>query len=798
MYPLGDNFKLKVNPTTNQKNIIRGNKYRISILTERLIRFEYNESGIFEDLPTEFAWNRNFPDVNYSIKQDSKFLEITTSYFKISYTKEKSFKGSKISPDSNLKVEILNSNSVWYYGHPEVKNYGAPSSEINSSNSKIKFSKSLYSLDGFASFNDSNSKVVEEDGTLRERKEKEIDIYLFAYLKDFTKALKDYFYLTGYPALIPRYALGNWWSRHLAYDDNSLKKLIDNFERKNVPLSIFLLDNDWHTQIEGKEAGFTFNKKLFAAPYEMISYVHNKGIKLGLSVNPTEGFYSNDEFYQQAKKYLQADEKGTIPFNALSPRFIDVYLKLYIHPLDALEVDFYWIKNSSKTTDEELTMLKHYHIYDMMRNYKRRPMILAKGTSLASHRYPVLYAGKTTVSWDSLALMPFYNLNATNIGVTFWSHDIGGYYKGIEDNELYIRFVQLGTFSPILKFGSDGGKYYKREPWRWGVKTYTIVKDYLTLRHQLIPYLYSEAYKYHKFGDPMLIPLYYKYPEMYDDDRYSKEYYFGSELFIAPITKKKDYTMDRSIHKMYIPEGVWYDFVTGKKFPGGKDYVGFFKDQDYPVFAKAGAIIPLAISEKINDTNPPQNMEIHVFPGRSNSYNIYEDDGTTDLYLKDYYLLTNIEYNYSVNDYKLVMKSVEGKSGIVPDTRHYKFRFRNTKEPSKISVTFNGSPLRFMTYVDINDYVVEIPEVNSIGNITINLQGDNLEVSAMRIVNDDIAEIISDLQIETEIKNSLDKVLFGELSNKKKRIEIRKLKAKGLDKKYMKLFLKLLEYVDEV
>ena len=65
---------------------------------------------------------------------------------------------------------------------------------------------------------------------------------------------------------------------------------------------------------------------------------------------------SNDEFYQQAKKYLQADEKGTIPFNALSPRFIDVYLKLYIHPLDALEVDFYWIKNSSKTTDEELTM----------------------------------------------------------------------------------------------------------------------------------------------------------------------------------------------------------------------------------------------------------------------------------------------------------------------------------------------------------------------------------------------------------------------------------------------------------
>ena len=798
MYPLGDNFKLKINPIANSKNVVKGDRYRITILSERLIRFEYNESGVFEDLPTEFAWNRNFPEVKYDIKQDSRFLEITTFYFKISYTKEKNFRGSKFSPESNLKVEVLNSNSVWYYGHPEAKNYGSPFSEVNNKEGKIKFAKSLYSLDGFASFDDSNSKVIEEDGTIRDRKEKELDIYVFAYLKDFSKALKDYFNLTGYPSLIPRYALGNWWSRNLEYNDESLKKLIDTFERKNIPLSILLLDNDWHNKLDNTEAGFTFNKKLFAAPYEMISYVHNKGIRLGLSVNPTDGFYPNDEFYNQAIKYLPKDNNGVIPFNVLAPRWIDVYLKLYIHPLDALEVDFYWIKNGTKTTSTELNMLKHYHMYDMMRNYKRRPMILANGTSLAAHRYPVLYAGKTTVGWDTLALMPFYNLNATNIGVSFWSHDIGGYYKGIEDNELYIRFVQLGTFSPILKFGSDGGKYYKREPWRWGVKTYTIVKDYLTLRHQLIPYLYSEAYKYHKFGDPMLIPLYYKYPEMYDDDRYSKEYYFGSEFFIAPIIKKKDYTMNRSIHRMYIPEGVWYDFVTGKKFPGGKDYVGFFKDQDYPVFAKAGAIIPMANNETLNDTNPPQNMEIQIFPGRSNSYNIYEDDGTTDLYLKDFYLLTNIEYNYSVSDYKLIMKSVEGKSGIVPENRHYKFRFRNTKEPSNISVTFNGSPIRFMTYVDLNDFVVEIPEVKSIGNLSINLKGDNLEVNAMRIVNDDIAEIISDLQIETEIKNELDKILFGDLSNKKKRIEIRKLKNKGLDKKYMKLFLKLLEYVDEV
>jgi len=798
MYPLGEHFKLKINSNVNPKNVIKGEKYRISILSESLVRFQYNEMGVFEDSPTEFAWNRDFGETSFNVKQDSRYLEITTSYFKITYIKEKPFKGSNLSPASNLKVDVLNSDNSWYYGHPEIKNFGAPAKDLSSFDGRIKFMKSLYSLDGFVSIDDSKSKLIETDGTIRERKNKEIDIYLFVYLKDFSRCLQDYYKLTGYPSLIPRYALGNWWSRDIEYNDFSLKKLVDQFARKNIPLSILLLDNKWHVTNGKSESGFTFNKKLFVAPYEMISYVHNRGIRIGLSVNPYDGFLPIDEYYEQTKKYLTPDIKGVIPFNVLKPRHLDVYLKMYIHPLDALEIDFYWLKNNESTSLEELNVLKHYHMYDMKRNYKRRPMVLSKNSLIAAHRYPVLYSGKTKVGWDTLSLVPFYNLSSTNIGVSWWAHDIGGYYKGIEDSELYVRFVQLGTFSPIMKFGSDGGKYYKREPWRWGVKTYTIVKDYLTLRHQLIPYLYSEAYKYHKHGLPLLTPLYHKYLEHYDDERYRNEYYFGSELFISPIVKKKDYVMNRSIHRMFIPDGIWYDFVTGKKFPGGKDYVGFFKDQDYPVFAKAGAIIPLGISENINDTNPPQNMEIHIFPGRSNQFTLYEDDGITDLYLKDFYLLTSIEYEYSPNNYKLTMKALEGKSGIVPECRNYKFKFRNTKEAENISVLFNGNPVKFMTYLDGNDFIVEVSEVKSIGELTINCSGDNIEIDAVRIINDDIEEVISDLQIETDLKEKIDAVLFSDLAIKKKRIELRKLGNKGLEKKFVKLFLKLLEYINQI
>ena len=101
---------------------------------------------------------------------------------------------------------------------------------------------------------------------------------------------------------------------------------------------------------------------------------------------------------------------------------------------------------------------------------------------------------------------------------------------------------------------------------------------------------------------------------------------------------------------------MWYDFNTGKKFPGNNRYVAFYKDEDYPVFAKKGSIIPLAdLEENINVTNPPESMEIHVFPGQSNTYYLYEDDGVSSLYEQGYYIMTTIDYNYLQNNYTITL-----------------------------------------------------------------------------------------------------------------------------------------------
>lgn len=802
MYQLGEQFRIdQASGKAKAANIFQGEKYRITVLTERLVRLEYSESGIFEDRPTELIWHRDFPVVPVAKKEDTRFLELVTKYFKLSYVKNRPFDGGKVNSMGNLKIELLNSDRIWYYNHPEARNYGAPNFSLDNNKGKLKLKKGLYSTDGFVSIDDSKSMIFTEEGNLLPREGKQIDLYVFFYLKDFALCLKDYFMLTDFPSLIPRYALGNWWSKNEAYDDLSLKKLVDQFHEKKIPLSVLLLDKDWHRrqyQEQLVDTGFTWNEELFKSPPNMISYLHSAGIRLGININPFEGIYPFDENYEKVATYLAKDERGIVPFNALDPRTIDVYLKLLIHPLDAYGVDFYWIDSDDRHSALSLWALNHYQFYDMKRNFKRRPMVLTRNPEIASHRYPVLYSGKTIVSWDTLKLIPFHNESATNIGVSYWSHDIGGYYRGVEDNELYTRYVQLGVFSPILKFGSDRGKYYKREPWRWGIKTYSIVRDYLNLRHRMIPYLYSEAYKYHKYGMPLIMPLYYKYPEFYDDVNYRNEYYFGSEFFISPIIRKKDYVMNRVIHKFFLPDGMWYDFVTGKKFPGGKEYVSFFRDEDYPVFAKAGSILTFGSNENLNDTTPPKKLEIQIFPGQNNTYMLYEDDGVSDLYRKGFYLLTSIDYNYLPNNYTVILRPLEGKSGIVPETRDYKFVFRNTKKADDVIIYEGGNPVESENYVVGPDFIVEVKNISTISQLTVNCKGKDIEIDAVRIINEDIETIISDAQIETVMKEKIDGILFSDLPIKKKRIEVRKLGRKGLERKFVRLFLKLLEYVEQV
>lgn len=803
MGKLLDQFMVKgyENAKSNDELIIKGKHYRISILSDILVRLEYSMDGKFEDRPTEFALDRNFIPPKFFIKNDKDYLTISTNYFKLEYQKEKPFYGTKLQPDINLRISLNNTDKVWYFGQAEARNFKGTAYSLDDTDGKVEYENGLYSTDGFVSIDDSNTLILNPDGTFVKRSDKRIDTYLFMYRKDFGFCLRDYFKLTGKPPLIPRYALGNWWFKNISYDTNMINNLVDEFKLHDIPLSVMLLNNDWHIKHEDTKCGFTFNYDLIENPVELCNNLHNKHIRLGVNVNPMAGISPSEIAYERFKEMANYTEDGVIPFNVYDPNIINAYFTELIKPLYDMGVDFFWIDYNDKKNTDALRILNRYHTDDFRRFFNKRALILSRNGMLASHRYPVLYSGETIVSWKNLHLIPEFNSKASNIGISFWSHDIGGYKSGIEDPELYMRFVQLGTYSPILRLSSDKSHYYKREPWNWDVKTYLVVKEYLILRHRLIPYIYTESYKYAKTGLPLIQPVYYRYPEIYDEIEYKNEYYFGSELFICPITSKKDSIMNRTVQRIFLPNGIWYDFKTGKKFVGGKRYVTFFEDEDYPVFAKQGTIIPMSILDEndYNNIDNPRKMEIHIFPGKSNTYKLYEDDGITLDYSKDKYCITDIDYNYQLNNYTVIIRPTGGTTSVIPEKRDYKIRFRNVRKPKDVVVYLGNEKYENYNFdIEGNDLVVNILDVLTNTQLSINCKGKDIEIEAERIINEDLDSILSDLQINTDLKEMVASTLFKDIDVSKKRIEIRKLKKKGLLPKYVNMFLKLLEYMAEL
>ncbi len=784
-----------------EQAVFRGANYRISVLSERLVRLEYSANGSFSDNLTTLVTNRSFKVPTFKVEQDEKYLVISTNYFNLQYLKNKPFIGPKFAPDNNLRVVLNGTDKVWFYGQAEARNFKGGAVSLDNYDGKISLEKGLYSTDGFVSVDDSNNFEIDASGFLVNPNPNKVDIYLFMYKRDFGLCLKDYFTLTGYPELIPRKLLGIWWNKERIYNFEDTKNLVKSFDRNSIPLSVLLLSEFWHIKDKSDynlyKTGFSFNRELFPNPLDFTSKMHDLGISVGVNIDPSEGIRKEEERYINFANELNLTDGATIPFNVMDRSFVSAFVKHVIVNLINQGIDIFWL--DYKKDLQGINALSYYFNRAFKKYKDRRIVALTRSPLVAPHKAGILYSGETFVSWNTLRFLPFYNSMAANNGVVWWSHDVGGFKGGVEDSELYLRYVEFSCFSPIFRFSSQRGMYYKREPWAWDVKTYTIAREYTLLRQRLIPYIYTESCNYSKLGRPIIQPIYYSYPEIYDEPDYRNEYYFGKELFIAPITKPMDKTMNRSIERLYLPKGVWYDFRNGKKFIGDKRYIAFYKEDEYPIFAASGAIIPLAnIDGQINDTSAPKSLEIDIFPGQSNSYKLYEDDGVSRMYQDGYYLVTAIDYNYMQNNYTVIIRPIDGKIGIVPRLRNYKIKFRNVKEADLVDVYVNGAKamLEMKTYEEDNNFVVEVFDVDTSKQLTINCKGRDIEIEAVRIINEDINSIITDLPISTKTKESIASIIFSDIDIKRKRIGIKKIK--GLDKRFIRMFIKLLEYISEI
>ena len=198
--------------------------------------------------------------------------------------------------------------------------------------------------------------------------------------------------------------------------------------------------------------------------------------------------------------------------------------------------------------------------------------------------------------------------------------------------------------------------------------------------------------------------------------------------------------------------------------------------------------------------NNPKELEIHVFPGQSNNYHLYEDDGETMAYLNGSYCITEFDYNYRKSNYTLIIRQIEGDGSVIPPTRNYKIVFRNTKKSENVVVNENENVISDIECEETdNDFIVKIKNVNTTSQIVINCYGEDIEIDSIKLLKDDIDSILFDLKINTILKDDIAQIMFSEeIPLGKKRIAIKKLRRKGLDPRSVKIFLKLLEYVEQV
>lgn len=156
---------------------------------------------------------------------------------------------------------------------------------------------------------------------------------------------KDYFTLTGYPPLIPKYALGLWWNRERIYSFEDTKTLAKLFKRNGIPLSVLLLSEFWHIKDKNNynlyRTGFSFNKELFPNPSEFINAMHNIGVRVGLNIDPVEGVRKEEDKYLSFANAFNVTDGSVIPFNALDKTFMENFVKNVIDVLLDLNIDVF-------------------------------------------------------------------------------------------------------------------------------------------------------------------------------------------------------------------------------------------------------------------------------------------------------------------------------------------------------------------------------------------------------------------------------------------------------------------------
>ncbi len=719
---LNERFIVETTPKADPKNIVQWRDYRVTVLTERLFRLEKSPAGKFRDEATQAVWYRNTAPQNFKLLADEAHAVIETEACRLILYKER---GQVCVEIGALRRSLDNyGNLLGTYRTLDCCDgdvHFVPWLEGDEPK-KIALGKGVCSKTGVAVLDDSDSYTLNAQGEVLREKADGSDEYVFVYGDDYRTALRALYMITGRTALVPRFALGNWWSRYHAYTDSEYMRTLNRFADRGVPFSVATVDMDWHYSVNVDEemgiseggrntpayvgepevnlgwTGYTWNKNLFPDPEGFLAKLRERGMKVTLNLHPSDGIRYWEDCYENMANAMGMDaSKGEqVKFDFSYDRFINAYFDLAHTPLETMGVDFWWIDWQQKNIPwhdyrpepiqkldpipgdyDPLWALNHYHFQDSAAK-RTVPLILSRYSGVGSHRYPVGFSGDTEITWRTLAYLPYFTATATNIGYTWWSHDIGGHHMGEKNDELFVRHLQYGVFSPITRLHCTADETMTKEPWAYGAAGY-IAEEFLRLRHKLVPYLYTANYLNCVTGTAMIEPLYYEWKDK-AAYAYKEEYRFGSELIVAPVTQRA-YPDGFARVRAWIPEGEWTDIFTGDRYTageGGKERVLLRGLESIPVLAKRGAILPLS-AELSNSVDNPANLEVWAYEG-TGAYSMYEDGLEHGEYPV---VMTDFASEYTEENgvcTQALQISTRGDGSVIPQNRVIKAVFKSVQD----------------------------------------------------------------------------------------------------------------------
>jgi alpha-glucosidase (family GH31 glycosyl hydrolase) len=239
-----NDYNFPSEPLANAESTITGPQYRFTIIDDKVLRYEWSSDGIFEDRASTFAINRKFAKPEFRIEDKEDQLEIFTPRFHLTYDKQRFSENGLVVQFTSKQTEW---GGEWRFGYGPQDNLGGTARTLDGVDGRCDMGSGILSRAGYAALDDSKSMLFDGEGFVGTRKVGDrIDGYLFCYGFDLKGAMQSFYAISGSQPVVPRWCLGNWWSRYHDYTADEYLELMDDFKKKEIPMSVAVIDMDWH------------------------------------------------------------------------------------------------------------------------------------------------------------------------------------------------------------------------------------------------------------------------------------------------------------------------------------------------------------------------------------------------------------------------------------------------------------------------------------------------------------------------------------------------------------------------